>query len=47
MICFYGISCNTEEDAMAFMSRDGVVCLQLPADIMQSEVLNLVLPAAQ
>jgi aryl-alcohol dehydrogenase-like predicted oxidoreductase len=47
MIRFYGISCNTAEVAMAFMTRDGVACLQVPANIMQSEVLNLVLPAAQ
>ena len=47
MIRFYGISCNTAEDAMAFMAREDVACLQVPANIMQSEVLNLVLPAAQ
>lgn len=47
MIRFYGISCNTAEDAMAFMTRDGVACLQVPANIMESGILNLVLPAAQ
>lgn len=47
MIRFYGVSCNTAEDAMAFMTRDGIACLQVPANIMESGVLNRVLPAAQ
>jgi aryl-alcohol dehydrogenase-like predicted oxidoreductase len=47
MIRYYGISCNSTEDAMAFMVRDDIACLQVTANIMRSEALNLILPAAR
>lgn len=47
MIRYYGISCNSTEDATAFIERDNIACLQVTANIMQSKVLNLILPVAQ
>jgi aryl-alcohol dehydrogenase-like predicted oxidoreductase len=47
MIRYYGISCGSAADAMTFLDLDGIACLQVPANIMQSEVLHIILPAAQ
>lgn len=46
-IRYFGVSCASAEDAMAYLSRNDLACLQVPANLMQSEVLNRILPAAQ
>lgn len=43
----YGVSCDSAEDAMAYISRNDLACLQVPANLMQPDVLNWVLPAAK
>ena len=43
----YGVSCDSAEDAMAYLSRNDLACLQVPANLMQPDVLNRVLPAAK